>query len=171
MATLGLAISARLVQLMDGKIWLESQPGQGAVFTFTGRFGVEVAAQELPAQARYAGRRALVIDDNLSCARYLVELLDRLGIQASLSTDGAAAVEAIERSRAVDFPYDYIVADANMDAPSGFALAEAQRCCSVAAPAEKKLLETSGEVHGSGNGNAANQAGDIFCAGHPATLG
>ncbi|HRF31046.1 MAG TPA: ATP-binding protein, partial [Azonexus sp.] len=122
---LGLAISARLVQLMDGKIWLESQPGQGAVFTFTGRFGVEVAAQELPAQARYAGRRALVIDDNLSCARYLVELLDRLGIQASLSADGVAAVEAIERSREVDFPYDYIVADANMDAPAGFALAEA----------------------------------------------
>ena len=121
---LGLAISARLVQLMDGKIWLESQPGQGAVFTFTGRFGVEVAAQELPAQARYAGRRALVIDDNLSCARYLVELLDRLGIQASLSADGVAAVEAIERSREVDFPYDYIVADANMDAPAGFALAE-----------------------------------------------
>ncbi len=122
---LGLAISARLVQLMDGKIWLESQPGQGAVFTFTGRFGVEAAALEQPAPTPYVGRRALVIDDNLSCARYLVELLDRLGIQASLSTDGAAAVEAIERSRAVDFPYDYIVADANMDAPSGFALAEA----------------------------------------------
>ena len=42
------------------------------------------------------------------------------------------------------------------------ALAEAQRCCSVAAPAKKKLLETSGEVHGSGNGNAAQQAGDVF---------
>ncbi len=122
---LGLAISVRLVQLMDGRIWLESQPGQGAVFSFTGRFGVEAAALEQPAPTPYVGRRALVIDDNLSCARYLVELLDRLGIQASLSTDGAAAVEAIERSRAVDFPYDYIVADANMDAPSGFALAEA----------------------------------------------
>jgi protein-histidine pros-kinase len=52
---------------------------------------------------------ALVIDDNLSCARHLVELLDRLGIQASLSADGAAAVEAIERSRAMDFPYDYML--------------------------------------------------------------
>jgi protein-histidine pros-kinase len=42
--------------------------------------------------------------------------LDRLGVQASLSADGAAAVAAIERSRAMDFPYDYVIADANMDA-------------------------------------------------------
>jgi len=122
---LGLAISARLVQLMDGRIWLESRLGQGSVFSFTGRFGVETAAAEQPVPTRYVGRRALVIDDNLSAGRYLVELLERLGIQASLSADGAAAVAAIERSRAVDFPYDYIIADANMDAPAGFALAEA----------------------------------------------
>ena len=121
---LGLAISARLVQLMDGRINLESVPGQGSVFSFTGRFGVEVA-QEVPLPALYGGRRALVIDDNASNGRYLVELLDRFGIQASLSAEGAAAIAAIERSRAVDFPYDYIVADANMPEPAGFALAEA----------------------------------------------
>ena len=122
---LGLAISARLVQLMDGRIWLESQDGRGSVFSFTGRFGVEAAVQELPAPVHYEGRRALVIDDNASSGRYLMELLERHGIQASLSADGAAAVAAIERSRSVDFPYDYIVADANMDAPAGFTLAEA----------------------------------------------
>jgi protein-histidine pros-kinase len=60
-----------------------------------------------------------VIDDNANNGRYLVELLERHGIQASLSADGAAAVAAIERSRLVDFPYDYIVADASMDAPAG----------------------------------------------------
>jgi protein-histidine pros-kinase len=126
---LGLAISARLVQLMDGKITLESTLGAGSVFSFTGRFGVESSAhmqtQALAPQSRYGGRRALVIDDNETVGRYLVDLLERLGVQASLSANGAAAVAAIERSRAVDFPYDYVVADANMEAPAGFALAEA----------------------------------------------
>jgi two-component system, sensor histidine kinase and response regulator len=126
---LGLAISARLVQLMDGKITLESTLGVGSVFSFTGRFGVEASmlaqTQAFAAVAKYAGRRALVVDDNETVGHYLVELLERLGIQSSLSADGALAVAAIERSRAVDFPYDYVIADANMEAPAGFALAEA----------------------------------------------
>ena len=126
---LGLAISARLVQLMDGKISLESTLGVGSVFSFTGRFGVEASmmaqTQAFAAVAKYAGRRALVVDDNETVGRYLVDLLERLGIQSSLSADGASAVAAIERSRAVDFPYDYVLADANMEAPAGFELAEA----------------------------------------------
>ncbi|MBU1365933.1 MAG: response regulator [Gammaproteobacteria bacterium] len=126
---LGLAISARLVQLMDGKITLESTLGAGSVFSFTGRFGVETSmlaqTQAFAAVARYVGRRALVLDDNETAGRYLVDLLERLGLQASLSADGPAGVAAIERSRAVDFPYDYVVADANMEAPAGFALADA----------------------------------------------
>ena len=121
---LGLAISARLVQLMDGKIWLDSTPGVGSVFSFTGRFGVDASAATQAAPIRFGGRRALVIEDNESVGRHLVELLDRLGVQASLSADGGAAVAAIERSRAMDFPYDYVIADANMEAPAGFALAE-----------------------------------------------
>ncbi|MCG2576798.1 response regulator [Dechloromonas sp. XY25] len=122
---LGLAICARLVQLMDGKIWLESVPAQGSIFSFTGRFGVEAALAEHSGVAPYQGRRALIIDDNATVGRYLVHLLEQLGVQASLSADGATAVAAIERSRGVDFPYDYIVLDANMEAPAGFALAEA----------------------------------------------
>ncbi|MBS1143101.1 MAG: response regulator [Proteobacteria bacterium] len=126
---LGLAISARLVQLMDGKISLESTQGVGSVFAFTGRFGVETSmlaqTQAFSPGSKYHGRRALVVDDNETAGRYLVELLERYGVQASWSADANAAVGAIERSRSVEFPYDYVVADANMDAPAGFALAEA----------------------------------------------
>ena len=122
---LGLAICARLVQLMDGRIWLESTPGAGSVFYFSVRFGLDAERREAAAQPeRVPGRRALVIDDNATAGRCLVEMLERLGIQASLLADGVEAVATIERARAVDFAFDYVIADAGMPAPAGLALAE-----------------------------------------------
>jgi protein-histidine pros-kinase len=136
---LGLAISARLVQLMDGRIWLESEAGKGSTFFFTAGFGVEAVPAALPSAPDicFKGKRALVVEDNEAAGGYLLHLLESLGVQASLLADGGAAVAAIERSRAVEFPYDYILADAGMPAPVGFALAESWR---AAARPEKLLM-------------------------------
>jgi two-component system sensor histidine kinase/response regulator len=125
---LGLAICARLVQLMDGRIGLESAPGSGSLFYFTARFGVDAEGRSsAPGRACYRGRRALVIEDSIAAGRCLVELLDRLGIQAALVSDGAAAEAALAQTRALDFPYDYVLADAHMAAPAGFPLIECWR--------------------------------------------
>ena len=122
---LGLAISARLVQLMGGRVTLESTAGVGSNFSFNARFGsVSDASAKLSYSQKFAGRRALVIERSSTTGRCMVEMLERFGLQASVVVDSVAAVAAIERSRAVDFPYDYILADAKMDAPAGFALVD-----------------------------------------------
>ena len=122
---LGLAICARLVQMMDGRIWLESAPGAGSVFRFTVRFGVDAEVRQLLADSGpYRGRRALIVEDNAATGRCLVELLARVGIHAALVADGAAAQAALVQTRALDHPYDYLLADVHMAAPAGFALVE-----------------------------------------------
>lgn len=136
---LGLAICARLVQMMDGRLWLESAPGSGSVFRFTARFAVdaETAARPSPlAGERYRGRRAIIIEDNSSTGACLVELFGHAGIQATLVGDAQAAQAAVERTRELGFPYDYIVLDAHMPAPAGFAMVESWR----ASGARERLL-------------------------------
>ena len=118
---LGLAITQRLVQLMEGRLWLESEEGKGTVFHVLVRLGLEPARVE-PVPATLAGKRVLVLDDHPRTAQLLATMLDRMGLQASPLSDAKAAIEVIERARAVDFPYDFIVLDAGMEAPAGFAL-------------------------------------------------
>jgi protein-histidine pros-kinase len=124
---LGLAICARLVQLMEGQIGLDSEPSVGSTFHFTARLGVESSSLPVAPDARFAGKRVLILEDNATAGACLQRHLEKMGIQASLLLNAQAALDAIERSRMVAFPYDFVFADAGMASPAGFALAEAWR--------------------------------------------
>ncbi|MFQ5828607.1 MAG: response regulator [Candidatus Methylomirabilia bacterium] len=124
---LGLAIAARLVRLMGGRIWAESQPGQGSTFHFTIRFGLQRgwAAERMAAlPVTAADLPVLVADDNATTRGILKELLSHWQLLPTVVDSGRAAQAALERAREAGRPFPLVLLDADMADMDGLTLAE-----------------------------------------------
>ena len=127
---LGLTISSRLVQLMEGRIWVDSRPGCGSRFHFTVRCGVArcTAERPLPENAsRLSGVPVLVVDDNATNRRVLDGLLKRWNMKPASVTSAEEALGAIRQAHARGTPFPLVISDVNMPETDGFSLTAAIR--------------------------------------------
>ncbi len=124
---LGLAITSQLVQMMGGRIGVESVEGRGSMFHFTARFGLPavVAPEPPPAGAvELRGRRVLVVDDNATNRRILREMLHRWEMEPTEAANGPAALEQMQQARRDGRPFDIVLLDNRMPGMDGFSLAQ-----------------------------------------------
>jgi len=122
---LGLTISRRLVEMMGGRIWLESTPGKGTSFHFTVWLARGTQSQRAtPELASLENLAVLVVDDNLTNRRILEEMLTAWRMKPVLAESARNAMSSLEKALGAGVPFPLILVDANMPEVDGFALVE-----------------------------------------------
>ena len=114
---LGLAITQRLIEKMDGAVWVDSEIGKGSCFGF--RVTLPVAEDAVAPHLPIDLRRALVVDDQFINRTILERQLEPCGIAVTLCRSGVEALQVLARDRA----FDAVLTDHSMPDMDGLALA------------------------------------------------
>jgi signal transduction histidine kinase/CheY-like chemotaxis protein/HPt (histidine-containing phosphotransfer) domain-containing protein len=139
---LGLTISSTLVEMMGGRLRVESEVGKGSTFHFPARFGLQqgpeaafpVSLRDLP---------VLVVDDNATNRLILEELLTRWHMKPTVVDSGPAALAEMKRAAAAGEPFSLLLSDTMMPGMDGFMLAEQIRQQPELAQATLLMLSSS----------------------------
>ncbi len=124
---LGLSITARLVEMMEGRIWVQSEMDKGSVFHFTVRLSLstEPASRRIPLDASsLKGVNVLVVDDNATNRRILEESLRAWGMKVTSVDGGKAALEEMKKGEITGSPFSIVLVDYMMPEMDGFELAK-----------------------------------------------
>ena len=145
---LGLTISTRLVGMMGGKMWVESEPGSGAQFHFTARLEIAgtpaVRAGTIAPPEILRGVKVLVVDDNRTNRRILEAMLKRWEMKVTSVEGGEVALKQLSLAREAGDPYGLILTDTHMPEMDGFRLVERIRESPELATATIMMLTSAG---------------------------
>ncbi|MGI8908188.1 MAG: response regulator [Candidatus Sumerlaeaceae bacterium] len=110
---LGLSISLRLVEIMGGQIWVESQAGKGSTFIFTAWFGTGSRVAKLSIPDEISGMRILIVDDTPEDWTYPIKNLEVLSFRVDFVASGDEAASLVRQHDGSD-PYSIVFMDWRM---------------------------------------------------------
>jgi len=155
---LGLTISASLVEMMGGRLQVESQAGKGSTFHFTASFAMGPAASSIPDDGIIMpDLRVLVVDAGATNRRILQDMLKRWRMNTQSAADAGEALRILESSRRAGQTFDLVLADGRMPGTSGAGLVEQIRKDPSLARSLILMLTTDRQEDGAGRewGSAA----------------
>jgi two-component system, sensor histidine kinase and response regulator len=145
---LGLTISSQLVQLMGGRLWVESEVGRGSTFHFTAAFVLVNASPTVAAAPDVVDLqdvRVLVVDDNATNRGLLEEMLIGWRMVPSLAATAHEALAVLRAAREAGRPFSLVLTDFQMPAADGFTLAAAIKNDPGIAGATVVILTSAGQ--------------------------
>jgi PAS domain S-box-containing protein len=156
---LGLTISSQIIELMGGRIWVESKLDEGSTFQFTSKFGVQAAPSKSKAMRRpeeLLHLPVLIVDDNATNRRILQEMLSNWRMKPTVVDGGRVALAEMQRAVDAGEPYPLVLLDAMMPEMDGFALAAEIKKRPEFAGAVLMMLSSAGQA---GDGARCRQLG------------
>ncbi|KAA1261313.1 Signal transduction histidine-protein kinase BarA [Rubripirellula obstinata] len=121
---LGLSISSQLVEMMEGRIWVESEVGHGTKFHFTAKLEVHKQQPSTERVHLLNDKRALIIDDNHASLQILSDLFRNWGLAVCTQDNGKDALLEIARASQTGTPFSIVMLDNAMPDMDSFELVE-----------------------------------------------